>query len=115
MRIRRDNDIINEEEMRLIACASDALAHPSRVGIFRFIYSENMARRNVCNKDVVEYLGCAQATVSQHMRKLLISGLVEARKKETYTYYYVNIGMLGKYLNAVKKLNEPKDEEGGAE
>jgi len=105
MRIRKHTDIINEEEVLLIAKASDALAHPVRVEIFRFIYKENMARRQVCNKDVVAAMGYAQATVSQHLSKLVISGLVQVEKKETYSYYYVNIGILGKYLNAVKKLN----------
>ena len=34
-----------------------------------------------------------------------ISGIVTAEKKGTYSYYFVNLGMLGKYLDAVKKLN----------
>ena len=105
MRIRKDNDIYDEEEIRLIAAASDALAHPLRVELFRFIYSENAARRRVCNKDLVVCFGYSQSTISQHMRKLLVSGLVEARKQESYTYYYVNIGVLQRYLNAVRKLN----------
>lgn len=105
MRIRKTTDIIDEEEILLIAKASDALAHPARVEIFRFIYKENMARRMVCNKDVVAAVGYAQATVSQHLNKLTASGLVQVEKKETYSYYYVNIGILGKYLNAVRKLN----------
>ena len=105
MRIRKTTDIIDEEEVLLIAKASDALAHPARVEIFRFIYKENMARRMVCNKDVVAAVGYAQATVSQHLNKLTASGLVQVEKKETYSYYYVNIGILGKYLNAVRTLN----------
>ena len=39
------------------------------------------------------------------MRKLLVSGLVTAQKKESYSYYYVSIGTLQKYLNAIRKLN----------
>ncbi len=105
MRIRKDT-ALGKEDIQLIAKASDALAHPGRVEIFRYIYSENLARRPVCNKDLVEEFDYAQATVSQHMRKLVISGLVDVQKKETYSYYYVNIGMLGRYLNAVRKLND---------
>ena len=52
-------------------------------------------------------LGYSQSTVSQHMKKLLVSGLVESRNKESYSYYYVNLGILGKYLDCVKKLNAP--------
>lgn len=105
MRIRKDNEIMNQDEIALIAKCSDALGHPARVQIFRYIYRENMARHTVCNKDIVAATGYAQATVSQHLSKLSFSGLVEVQKKETYSYYYVNIGILGKYLNAVKKLN----------
>ena len=39
------------------------------------------------------------------MKKFLISGLIKAEKKGTYSYYLVNLGMLQKYLDAVKKLN----------
>ena len=105
MRIRKDTDIYNEEEIRLISAASDALAHPLRVELFRYIYTENIARRPVCNKDLVAAFDYAQATISQHMKKLLISGIVTAEKKGTYSYYFVNLGMLAKYLDAVKKLN----------
>jgi len=107
MRIRKDNDIYNEEEIKLISAASDALAHPLRVELFRYIYTENIARRQVCNKSLVEEFGYSQSTISQHMRKLLVSGLVQSMKKESYSYYYVNLGTLQMYLNAVKKLNSP--------
>ena len=105
MRIRKDTGL-EKDDILLIAKASDALAHPARVEIFRYIYNENLARRQVCNKDLVEEFDYAQATISQHMRKLVFSGLVDVQKKETYSYYYVNIGMLGRYLNSVRKLND---------
>jgi len=107
MRIRKENDILQEEDIKLIASASDALAHPLRVELFRYIYTENISRRKVCTKDMVAVTGYSQSTVSQHMRKLLISGLVDAKKSGAFTYYYVNLGILGKYLAAVKKLNSP--------
>lgn len=103
MRIRKNEEIT--EEANLIAQASDALAHPLRVEIFKYIYKENMQRRQVCTKQLVEQFGYSQSTISQHMKKMLISGLVQGQKKESFTYYYINIGMLGKYLDAVKKLN----------
>ena len=103
MRIRKNTDKLHE--IRLIADASDALAHPARVEIFRYIYSQNMKRSLVCTKDLVNEFDYSQATISQHMKKFLISGLVTAEKKGTYSYYFVNLGMLAKYLDAVKKLN----------
>jgi len=104
MRIRK-NEVISEEA-QLIAQASDALSHPLRVEIFKFIYQENMQRRMICTKQLVEKFSYSQSTISQHMKKMLISGMVQAKKENSFTYYCVNIGMLGKYLDAVKKLNQ---------
>ena len=83
MRIRKFTGSLPAEEIQLISQASDALAHPLRVELFRFIYTETRARRSVCNKDLVEHFGYSQSTVSQHMKKLLVSGLVESRNKES--------------------------------
>ena len=107
MRIRKFPSSLPPEEIQLITKASDALAHPLRVEMFRYIYTENLARRSVCNKDLVARFGYSQSTVSQHMRKLLVSGLIEAKNRETYAYYFVNLGILGKYLDCVRKLNVP--------
>ena len=106
MRIRKETDILDREEIDLIAQCSDALAHPARVEIFRFIYRANMARETVCNKDVVEAFDYAQATVSQHLSRLVSSGLLDVQKQGSRTCYFVSLGVLAKYLNTVKKLNE---------
>ena len=104
MRIRKEPDEFQEEEVLLIAMASDALAHPVRVRIFRYIYNANMTRIPVCNKDIVAAFEYSQATVSQHIKKLVQSELLHVKRKDNFSYYYVNIGMLGKYLDAVKKF-----------
>ena len=104
MRLRKETDDMQEEEVLLVAQVSDALAHPARVQIFRYIYAANRTRNAVCNKDVVEAFPYSQATVSQHIKKLVQADLVQVRKDDRFSYYYVNIGMLGKYLTAVKKF-----------
>ena len=38
----------------------------------------------VCNKDLVEHFDYAQATVSQHRKKLVESGLVEIKRKTNF-------------------------------
>lgn len=104
MRLRKETDDMNEQEVLLTAQISDALAHPVRLKLFRYVYLQNKNRIAVCNKDLVEQFDYAQATISQHMKKLAESGLVQVQKKERFSYYYVNIGLLGQYLNAVKKF-----------
>jgi DNA-binding transcriptional ArsR family regulator len=110
MRIRKDGGQLNSEDVRLIAACSDALGHPARVEIFRYIYSENLARRQVCNKDLVERFSLAQATVSQHLNRLVSSGLLQTQSKGTRSYYFVNIGLLGSYVNAIRRLNLPAED-----
>ena len=95
---------LDEDEIVLIAKISDALAHPARVRILRFITDKNRKLEIVYNKTVVEELGYAQATISQHLNTLVHAGLVESRKQEKFTCYYANVGKLGLYLNTLKKF-----------
>ena len=105
MRLRKDTDEMLEEEILLIARVSDALAHPARIKIFRYIMQSNSAMVQVCNKDLVAHFYYAQATISQHAKKLVDSGLVEVKKQDKFSYYYANLGMLMQYLNATKKFS----------
>lgn len=104
MRIRKDNLEMEEEEILFLAKISDALAHPARIKIFRFIMAQNSARETVCNKDVVATFDYAQATISQHIKTLVKSGLVDVQKKDKFSYYFANIGLLIKYVNITKKF-----------
>ncbi len=104
MRIRKDPRDTVDSEVELIARVSDALAHPARVRLFKYIMQQNRAMRPVCNKDLVEDFEYAQATISQHMKKLAASGLIESKVQDKFTYYYVNLGMLSKYLDATRKF-----------
>lgn len=105
MRIRKDNDAIEEKDIELIAKVSDALAHPVRLKLFRYIMQCNKSMENVCNKDLVANFDYAQATISQHMKKLVQAGLIEVKKKDKFSYYYANLGILMMYINAAKKFS----------
>ena len=105
MRLRKDQDEMLEEEILLIATVSDALAHPARIKMFKYIMQANRAMVQVCNKDLVEHFDYAQATISQHVKKLVQSGLIEVKKEQKFAYYYANLGMLSRYLNATKKFS----------
>jgi ArsR family transcriptional regulator len=104
MRLRKDADDMQEEEILLIAKVSDALAHPARIKIYRFIMQNNRNRTSVCNKDVVAAFDYSQATISQHIKKLVEAELIQVKKDDKYSMYFANIGILGKYLNATKKF-----------
>ncbi|MBQ6402089.1 MAG: winged helix-turn-helix transcriptional regulator [Firmicutes bacterium] len=104
MRLRKELDELQEKDILLIARISDALAHPARIKMFRYIMEENRARRQVCNKDLVGHFDYSQATVSQHIKKLADAGLVEIKKVDRFSYYYVHLGVLNDYLTATKKF-----------
>ena len=108
MRLRKEIDEMQEKDILLIAKISDALAHPARIKIFRHIMEQNKQRERVCNKDLVGYFDYSQATISQHVKKLTDAGLVEVRKEDRFSFYYVHLGTLNDYLTATKKFDNMK-------
>ncbi|MBE7177238.1 MAG: winged helix-turn-helix transcriptional regulator [Mucilaginibacter polytrichastri] len=61
------------EEQNTIAGMAKALAHPARIAILQFLLKQNSC---VCG-DVVDELGLAQATTSQHLKELKKAGIVQ--------------------------------------
>ena len=104
MRLRKESDSIQDDEVLLIAKVSDALAHPARINIYRFIMQCNRERTDVCNKDVVAAFDYSQATISQHLKKLIDSSLIQVKKVDRFSYYYANMGALARYLSATRKF-----------
>ena len=108
MRIRRNTPAdmaLNDDEILAVAKISDALAHPVRIRMLRYILTENLARRTVTNKDLVAVFDYAQATVSQHISKLLIGGLLEMKKKGTSSCYFARVGKLLAFTETIKKID----------
>lgn len=65
-------EIFSEEQNRL-ATMLKALAHPARIAILQEIIKRNAC---ICG-DLVDELGLAQATISQHLKELKNSGLIQ--------------------------------------
>ncbi len=107
MRIRnsytRSEDIM-DDEIAFLAKVSDAFAHPARIKLLRYVMECNKTFKPVCNKDLVEAFGYAQATISQHMQVLVSAGLLKREKKVRSTYYYVNLGEIIRYRDTVAKF-----------
>lgn len=105
MRLRKEPDEMHEDEALLIARVSDALAHPARVSILKHIMRRNAENAPVFNKDLVESFNYSQATISQHVKKLAQADLVQVKRKDSYSMYYVNIGVMRRYVDAVNKFH----------
>ncbi len=65
-------EIFTEEQNRL-AVLFKVLGHPARVAILQYIINQKAC---ICN-DLVEELGLAQATISQHLKELKNIGIIQ--------------------------------------
>lgn len=69
-----------------IAVAAKAFAHPARVAIIHYLL-----KTNACiNGDLVQELGLAQATISQHLRELKDIGIIQGTIEGSRISYCIN-------------------------
>lgn len=61
------------DEQNKLAIQLKAIAHPARIAILQQIISANAC---ICG-DLVDNLGLAQATISQHLKELKNAGLIQ--------------------------------------
>ncbi len=91
-----------DSDFTFVATVADALGHPSRVGIVKYVAQKNTVRNDVCNKDLVENLPSSQATVSQHVKKLLEAEVLTVRKENGFSFYTVNRETLVRYVSLIQ-------------
>ncbi len=94
MRIRStiSSPYIEEKDQR-IAELANALAHPLRVALVRYLNEKdggNGLDNVTCNKDLVEMFDYSQSTISQHVKILKDCGLFLTETKDKFTFYYLN-------------------------
>lgn len=74
------------DDQNAIALAAKAFAHPARVAILQYL-----VQTNACiNSDLVNELGLAQATISQHLRELKDIGIIQGSIDGTRINYCIN-------------------------
>lgn len=69
-----------------IADMARAIAHPARIAILQQLLKANAC---ICG-DLVEELGLAQATISQHLKELKNVGLIQGTIEGTSVCYCIN-------------------------
>lgn len=74
------------EEQNHLAVTLKALAHPARIAILQHIIRQNAC---ICN-DLVEELGLAQATISQHLKELKNIGIIKGNIEGTSVCYCID-------------------------
>lgn len=79
------SDLFTAEQNEL-ATVAKVFAHPARVAILHYVL-----KANACiNGDLVEELGLAQATISQHLRELKSIGLLQGTIEGVSVSYCIN-------------------------
>lgn len=74
------------DEQNAIAQMAKVLGHPARVAILQYL-----VKSNACiNGDLVQELGLAQATVSQHLRELKEVGFIQGTIEGVSVCYCIN-------------------------
>lgn len=78
-------DLFSQKQNALAAMAK-ALAHPARIAIL-----QELVKRNTCVcGSLVEELGLAQATISQHLKELKQVGLIQGTVEGTNVCYCID-------------------------
>lgn len=79
------SDLFTEQQNELAAMAR-VLGHPARIAIL-----QHLLKANTCiNSDLVQELGLAQATISQHLKELKNLGLIKGNIEGTRMCYCVD-------------------------
>ncbi len=79
------SDLFTKQQNELAGIAK-ALGHPARIAILQFLVKKNAC---ICG-DLVEELGLAQATTSQHLKELKNAGIIQGTIEGASVCYCIN-------------------------
>jgi len=77
---------IFSETQNKIANLSKVIGHPARVAIIEYLFKQNSC---ICG-DLVDEIGLAQPTISQHLRELKRMNLIQGNIEGTSVCYCIN-------------------------
>lgn len=94
-----------------IAVSAKALAHPARIAIIQYLLKSNAC----INGDLVQELGLAQATISQHLRELKNLGIIQGTIEGVSVSYCINPlrweEIKEQFINLFEQFNPPEKED----
>lgn len=85
-----------------------ALAHPARIAILQYLVKINTC---ICG-DLVEELGLAQPTISQHLKELKAVGLIQGTVEGTAVCYCISPKAWKQYRELFSKFFDSSVSEG---
>jgi DNA-binding transcriptional ArsR family regulator len=90
------SEIFSTKQNKL-ALMMKALAHPARIAILQSLIKANTC---ICN-DLVDELGLAQATISQHLKELKNAGLIKGSIEGTSVCYCIDSATWARYKKEI--------------
>ncbi|HLT33374.1 MAG TPA: metalloregulator ArsR/SmtB family transcription factor [Aquaticitalea sp.] len=81
-----------------LATMFKVLAHPARLAILQYIINQKAC---ICN-NLVDELGLAQATISQHLKELKNSGLIQGSIEGKSVCYCIDDAVWNSYAEEFK-------------
>ena len=91
------SEIFTKKQNKL-ATMLKALAHPARIAILEHVIN---SRSCICG-DLVEELGLAQATISQHLKELKTAGIIKGTVEGTSVCYCINDKIWKQYIQEME-------------
>jgi len=92
----------------MIAALAKALGHPARIGIVSMLHE----RQSCIGCDIVDEIGLAQSTVSEHLRILKAAGIITGEIERPRVCYSLNPDSI---LPLAGLLNAILEKDGGSE
>ena len=102
------DDNTTDEDIALIA---KALAHPVRIQIIRLLLS----KKTCIGGDIVDVVGLAQSTVSEHLRILKTSGIITGEITRPRVCYSLNPLRLNQFKDFLDLIPDSDAEASNAE
>lgn len=93
------SEIFTEKQNKM-AIMLKALAHPARIAIIEYLVNSQSC---ICG-DLVEELGLAQATISQHLKELKNTGLIKGTVEGTSICYCIDDKVWKQFKQQMEKF-----------
>ena len=94
-RYAKDQPVDNELTDEDIALIAKALSHPARIQIIRLLLN----KKTCIGGDIVDVIGLAQSTVSEHLRILKASGIIIGEITRPRVCYSLNPPRINHFKN----------------
>ena len=91
---------IYTEKQNKMAIMLKALAHPARIAIIEYLINSKSC---ICG-DLVEELGLAQATISQHLKELKTAGIIKGTVDGASVCYCIDEKVWKQYKDQMEKF-----------